>query len=76
MNELKEKYRLSWWELILCCFAKKFKKSNRVPKLICKLSRKRYGWKDNLKRYYIEKYFDLKIGRYTYGYEAIGLDFF
>ena len=76
MNDLKVKYRLSCWEVILCCIAKKIKKSNRVPKFICKLSKKRYGWEDNLKRYYVEKYFNLKIGRYTYGYESIGLDFF
>ncbi|WP_455265877.1 CatB-related O-acetyltransferase [Phascolarctobacterium sp.] len=76
MDKLKYKYELSWWEILLCCLAKKLKKSHRVPRFLCKLSKKKYGWEDNLKRFYIERYFGLKIGRYTYGYDEIGLDFF
>ncbi|MBQ8418226.1 MAG: CatB-related O-acetyltransferase [Phascolarctobacterium sp.] len=35
------------------------------------MSKKRYGWNDNLGRYWNERYNNVKVGRYTYGYEYL-----
>lgn len=76
MDELQKKYGISKYEVLLCCVIRKIKKSNKIPKFLKKLSKKKYGWEDNLYRYYLEKYLNLQVGRYTYGYEYIGLEFF
>lgn len=60
-------------EKMLCLLVSKICKKNKVPKIIEKLSKKRYKASDDLKRYYIKNTFGVEIGRYSYGYEYIGL---
>lgn len=75
MLKLRKKYSLSKKEDVLCSFVRRFSKSNKVPKVINKLSKRWYGWSNNLERYYLEKYFDVSIGKYSYGYNNIGISF-
>lgn len=66
-------------EKILCSIMRKKTKNknkNKIPPIIAKRSKKIYGFRDNLKRYYINKYMGIPIGRYSYGCESMGLEFF
>lgn len=47
------------------------KGTNKCPCFISNRSRKIYGRRDNLKRYWFAKYKNLIVGKYTYGYEFI-----
>lgn len=47
------------------------KGSDKCPEFIEQRSKKLYGRSDNLRRYWYEKYKNLRIGKYTYGYEFI-----
>lgn len=47
------------------------KGTNKCPCFISNRSRKIYGHRDNLKRYWFAKYKNLIVGKYTYGYEFI-----
>lgn len=47
------------------------KGTNNCPRFISNRSRKIYGRRDNLKRYWFAKYKNLIVGKYTYGYEFI-----
>ena len=72
MDNLIQKYEITKQEAILCKFIRIVRGTNNCPKFIYKLSKKRYGWRDNLARYFIEKYSGVEVGRYTYGYNNIG----
>ena len=41
------------------------------PNYLLRYSRKKYGAKDNLGRYYTEKYFGIPIGKFTWGYDCV-----
>ena len=56
---------------MLCDVVRKLRGTNKCPKFILKMSKKRYGWNDNLGRYWNERYNNVKVGRYTYGYEYL-----
>ena len=48
--------------------------TSKCPKLVHKISTKRYGSLDNLARYWLKKYNGIDIGEYTYGYQYLGND--
>lgn len=45
-----------------------------VPDRIKRLSKKKYGMRNDLERFYISKYYGLKIGKYTSYYDSILCD--
>lgn len=45
--------------------------SNKCPKFIYKLSKKYFGTRDDLARYWLYKYNNIYIGKYTYGYTQL-----
>lgn len=71
MDELQKKYGISKYEVLLCCVIRKIKKTNNISRVLKKLSKKKYGWGDNLSRYWWEKYKRIPIGRFTYGYQSL-----
>lgn len=73
MKSWMKKYEISMWEYLLCTIIRKVRGSAKCPKFINKLSVKIYGGKDNLKRFWVHKFNDVEIGRYTYGYECLEL---
>lgn len=75
MENLQEKYGISQADVFLCRLVRALKKNNTCPSFIYKRSRKKYGWRDSLARYYIEKYQGVPIGEKSYGYRGFGVDF-
>ncbi|MBQ3113782.1 MAG: CatB-related O-acetyltransferase [Phascolarctobacterium sp.] len=69
---LYEQYDISKIEYYICLCIRFVRGSNKCPKFIGKLSRKLYGPKDNLKRFWYHKFLNIVIGKYTYGYEFLG----
>ena len=68
---LKEKYEIDDKDIALSALVRKFKGSAKCPNFLYNYSRKKYGWKDNLARYYTEKYSHIPVGKYTYGYRYV-----
>ena len=68
MTDLIAEYGIKKSEAILCDIVRKIRGTNKCPKFILKMSKKRYGWNDCLGRYWNEKYNKVKVGRFTYGY--------
>lgn len=56
---------------LLVKFIRLIKGSNKCPKIIYDKSKKVYGWKDSLARYWWMKYNNIAIGKYTYGYNLL-----
>lgn len=71
MTDLVSEYGIKKSEALLCDVVRKIRGTNKCPKFILKMSKKRYGWNDNLGRYWNERYNNVKVGRYTYGYEYL-----
>lgn len=71
MTNLVAKYGIKKSEAMLCTIIRKIRGTNKCPKFILKLSKKRYGWNDCLGRYWNEKYNNVKVGRFAYGYEHL-----
>lgn len=65
---LVEKYGITKYEEMLCSIVRVIIGSNRCPKCIQKKSKKKYGWKENMGRYWAEKYCNTSVGCYTYGF--------
>lgn len=55
-NDLIEKYDISKMDAYLAEMVYRIKGSRICPEYVYKLSLKKYGFKDNLGRYYTEKY--------------------
>lgn len=68
---LKEKYEVDSKDIALAAFVHMVKGSTKCPEFIYKHSFKKYGWKDNLARYYTEKYTHIPVGKYTNGYRYV-----
>ena len=68
-------YSVTNYEMLLCKLIRMFRKNDKCPKFIMKLSHKRYGYEDNLARYYIARYQNVHIGKYSYGYDILGTQF-
>ena len=66
---LKDKYMISSREEIYCTVLRFIRGTNRCPKSILKKSKKKYGWRDNLGRYYFERFCGIPVGKFTYGYQ-------
>lgn len=67
---LEDKYGITEWEKTYLEVVRKIRGTNNPPKWLYKHSKKKYGWKDNLARYWYEKYIDIPIGKFTYGYQS------
>lgn len=61
-------------EKIFCHIIRLLRGSNKCPNIIYGISRKKYGWKDSLARYWFHKYRKIDIGKYTYGYRFLNYD--
>lgn len=68
---IEKKYNITKTEEIICKILRVIRGTKKCPKFIYKKSRKRYGRKDNLARYFSEKFNNTVIGKYTYGYEFL-----
>ena len=71
MSDLVSEYGIKKSEALLCSLVRKIRGTNKCPKFILKMSKKRYGWNDCLGRYWNDKHNNIKVGRYTYGYEHL-----
>ncbi len=71
MSDLSRLYQIPEYDKMLGEFIYKIKGAKRVPKYIKKISRKKYGMRDNLTRYFCHKYLNIPIGKFTYGYEKL-----
>lgn len=69
--ELKDKYEITEFERILLDVTRKLRGTTNPPEWVYKYSRKKYGWKDNLARYYYDKFLNFPVGKYTYGYRSL-----
>ena len=68
--ELKDKYEITEFERILLDVTRKLRGTINPPECVYKYFRKKYGWKDNLARYYYDKFLNFPVGKYTYGYRS------
>lgn len=62
---------ISFVDQVIVYIIRFIKGSDKCPEFIEQRSKKLYGRSDNLRRYWYEKYKNLRIGKYTYGYEFI-----
>ena len=74
LMNLAEKYEITKKDEILCELIRKIKGSRICPDFLYKYSLKKYGSKDNLARYYTEKYSNIPIGKFTWGYRYVRND--
>lgn len=68
---LGEEYEITSFEVKLCSLLRLAIGTSTCPKCIYKRSKKKYGWKDNLARYWWKKYKNVDIGIFTYGYQYL-----
>lgn len=67
---LKKQYEISNFDAYFCSVMRFFtKRKTIIPRQVLSLSKRKYGKKENLIRYYIHKYLNIQIGKYSYGYE-------
>ncbi|MBU2704021.1 acetyltransferase-like isoleucine patch superfamily enzyme [Sporomusaceae bacterium BoRhaA] len=69
MDKLTDSYEITRCDYLFCNLIAKIKGTHKIPKLIKKRSKNEYGEKDNLLRYFICRYHNISIGKYTYGFE-------
>lgn len=72
--DLQEKYEVSTKDVLLASAIRHIKGSRICPEFLYKYSFNHYGHKDNLARYYMEKYSGISVGKYTNGYKYIRND--
>lgn len=70
-DSLIKEYGVTKIEAMLCGFLRMIRGTNTPPKFIYKRSRKKYGFRDNLARYWWKRFYNIDIGKYTYGYESL-----
>lgn len=68
--DLKKKYEISKGDVYLCSMIRRLK-GRKCPEFLYSYSLKKYGFKDNLARYYTEKYSNIPVGKYSWGYKYI-----
>lgn len=66
---LKLEYEVSDFDIFICKIIKKIKGKNKSFKYIERYSKRKYGEKNSLSRYFVHKYFNIAIGKYTYNWE-------
>lgn len=74
-QDLIAKYEISKFDAILCMIVHALRGTNTCPKFIYKHSKKKYGEKDSLARYFIERFEGVEVGKYTWGYNNLGFLF-
>ena len=67
MENLRQKYDISYHDFLLASATRRLRGCNKCPSWLYSYSLKRYGFKDNLARYYFERYSGVPIGKYTWG---------
>lgn len=70
--DLKKKYEISKGDVYLCSMIRRLK-GRKCPEFLYSYSLKKYGFKDNLARYYTEKYSNIPVGKYSWGYKYTAL---
>lgn len=68
---LEEKYDVTKADVLYTKLIRKIRGSRVCPEILYKHSLKRYGAKDNLARYFTEKYSGYEVGKYTWGYKNV-----
>lgn len=68
---VKETNYVSFFDKMLCFILRKIRGTSTCPKYIYKKSVKKYGYQDNLARFWNYKFRNRIIGRYTYGYKFL-----
>lgn len=66
--------RIDKLDKILCAIVRFLRGSRRCPKWLIKRSIKKYGRLDSLARFWWQKYCDIEIGKYSYGYQSLSHD--
>lgn len=56
---------------IICTLVRALRTTENFPHFLEKRSRKKYGWRDDIARYWWENYFNIKVGKYSYGYQTL-----
>lgn len=71
--DLIEKYEINKMDALFCQLIRMIrgKGGANCPKFVYSYSKRRYGIKDNLGRYWMEKYKGFEVGKYTWGYPYI-----
>lgn len=64
-------YGISKYEKLLCFVVRHIRGTRKMPNFIVKKSRRKYGYLDNLARYFFDKYSGIPVGKYTYGYQNL-----
>lgn len=70
-----DEIKISLFDRILCYVIRRIRGTATCPKYIYKRSKKIYGWRGDLDRYWNYIYRNIKIGKYTYGYSELGITF-
>lgn len=65
---LFEKYGISKFESGYLEVIRKIRGTSNPPGWLYEYSRKKYGWEDNLCRYWYDRYIGIPVGKFTYGY--------
>lgn len=60
---------VSTFEKVSCSFLRYVRGTTNPPKSIYTWSRKKYGYREDLIRYWLKKYKNVSIGKYTYGWQ-------
>lgn len=68
---LEDKYEITKYEKIYLEGMRKLRGTTNPPKWLYKHSKKKYGWKDNLARYYFDRFLGIPVGKFTYGYNSL-----
>ena len=68
---LFEQYGISKFESTYLEAIRKIRGTSNPPEWLYKHSRKKYGWEDNLCRYWYDRYVGIPVGKFTYGYQFV-----
>lgn len=71
INYLADKYEVCKSDVLLARTVRFLRGSNRCPNFIYEKSLKKYGYKDNLARFWSELYRGVPIGKYAWGYRFV-----
>lgn len=69
MKNLARLYDITEYEKYLCHVFAEVLGVGKFPRRLQKISKKRYGERDNITRYFVHKNRGFSVGKYTYGYE-------
>ena len=66
-----EKYEVKKLDAYMAAVVRRINGTKFCPESIYKYSLKKYGYKDNLARYYTEKYTGIPVGKFTWGFREL-----